>query len=188
MDISKDIIDELIPCFQQPGYYAHIEREEIYSYKNGNWVKRKGQFNKGGYERIRLCQNGRYKWVFKHRLLFEAYHKRNITKGLIINHRDENPRNNNIKNLEECTHSYNTNYGSANKKRSEAAKGHIGYGRKPVTLTYEDGRSYFFNSGAEVCNYFQKSGNWFCTKIKRAEKRNENYIIIDNKKVTFCFS
>jgi hypothetical protein len=46
MDISKDIIDELIPCFQQPGYFAHIEREEIYSYKSGNWVKRKGQFNK----------------------------------------------------------------------------------------------------------------------------------------------
>lgn len=36
----------------------------------------------------------------------------------IINHKDENPSNNHVDNLEWCTYKYNTNYGTAIERRS----------------------------------------------------------------------
>lgn len=39
----------------------------------------------------------------------------------IINHKDENKGNNNVKNLEWCTQIYNANYGTAIKRRTETA-------------------------------------------------------------------
>ena len=36
-----------------------------------------------------------------------------------INHKDENPYNNELSNLEWCTHKYNTNYDNCIKRRSE---------------------------------------------------------------------
>ena len=42
-----------------------------------------------------------------------------------INHKDENPFNNCLDNLEWCTHSYNTNYGSCIKRRSSKLYKHI---------------------------------------------------------------
>ena len=40
-----------------------------------------------------------------------------------INHKDENPKNNTIGNLEWCTSEYNMNYGSRNMRISRANKG-----------------------------------------------------------------
>ena len=39
-----------------------------------------------------------------------------------INHKDENKLNNNVDNLEWCTHQYNMNYGTANLRRGESRK------------------------------------------------------------------
>ena len=52
-----------------------------------------------------------------HRLLMETFIP-NINNLPCINHIDGNKSNNRVDNLEWCTQSYNTNYGSANKKRS----------------------------------------------------------------------
>ena len=43
--------------------------------------------------------------------------------GLYINHKDENPKNNNVDNLEWCTHKYNMNYGTRNRRISNSRKG-----------------------------------------------------------------
>lgn len=41
-----------------------------------------------------------------------------------VNHKDCNPANNHVDNLEWCTYSYNTNYGDANERRAAHNKPH----------------------------------------------------------------
>lgn len=46
----------------------------------------------------------------------------------VVNHKDENPRNNNADNLEWCTHHYNVLYGTAQERRAKSkCKPFVGY-------------------------------------------------------------
>lgn len=62
-----------------------------------------------------LCEAGKSKKVFVHRLVAEAFIP-NPNNLPIINHKDENPSNNAVSNLEWCTVSYNNNYNKRNEK------------------------------------------------------------------------
>ena len=66
-----------------------------------------------GYARIVLTKNGIKKHYAVHRLVALAFIP-NQTNLPEVNHKDENPSNCRIDNLEWCTHSYNINYGSRN--------------------------------------------------------------------------
>ena len=68
-----------------------------------------------GYKFINLRKNSTGKNFRVHRLVAEAFIP-NINKLPFINHKDENPENNNVENLEWCTASYNINYGDRNNK------------------------------------------------------------------------
>ena len=59
-----------------------------------------------------------HKRYFIHRLVAQAFipNPNNLPE---INHKDENPLNNNVDNLEWCTHQYNSNYGKRPKKIGE---------------------------------------------------------------------
>lgn len=85
--------------------------------KKGKILKQKP--NKYGYKCLRLIKNGKYKDVTVHRLVAIAFIP-NPNNLPFVNHKDENPSNNNVNNLEWCTQEYNVNYGTANKRRSEA--------------------------------------------------------------------
>lgn len=66
---------------------------------------------RGGYKRIMLCDDSMNKNRFMvHRLVAMAFieNPNNLPQ---INHKDENPKNNNVENLEWCTCKYNQNYG-----------------------------------------------------------------------------
>jgi hypothetical protein len=78
--------------------------------------------NKLGYKCVNLCKDGKRKIYFIHRLVALAFIP-NPNNYPIINHKDENPSNNAVWNLEWCTYEYNNNYGNRNKKLSEAIKG-----------------------------------------------------------------
>lgn len=71
------------------------------------------QADKLGYLRVRLSKNGHMKSYLVHRLVAEAFIL-NIKDELLINHKDENPRNNHVSNLEWCSVIYNNNYGTRN--------------------------------------------------------------------------
>lgn len=101
-----------------------------------------------GYGRIMLYKKGRGKHYFIHRLVLESFgvdksnYKYHISEDITdidlntleINHLDENPKNNSLKNLEWCTHLYNLYYGSRRNRVVEKE-------RKPVNQY--DKKGYF---------------------------------------------
>lgn len=81
--------------------------------------------NKDGYLQVDLSKNNKRKTFRVNRLVAEAFLEipeelRHLkgTRYLQVNHKDENKLNNNINNLEWCSAKYNSNYGTAIKRRS----------------------------------------------------------------------
>lgn len=77
-------------------------------------------YNTKGYARVDLtsANNDKTKKTRKlvHRLVAQAFIPNNDQSKTLINHKDENPRNNSVANLEWCTHKYNANYGTRNER------------------------------------------------------------------------
>jgi hypothetical protein len=69
-----------------------------------------------GYLRLGLCKNGKIKYYSIHRLVAEAFIP-NPNNYPCVNHKDENVQNNNVENLEWCTHKQNNNYKKHNLKK-----------------------------------------------------------------------
>lgn len=70
-----------------------------------------------GYLQIVLSNHNKSRKNFLiHRLVAQAFIP-NPKNYPVINHKDENPLNNNVSNLEWCTQKYNTNYGTAQERR-----------------------------------------------------------------------
>lgn len=80
-----------------------------------------------------------------HRLVAEAFIS-NPKCLPQINHKDENPSNNNSKNLEWCTASYNAKYGNRNKKMLETRTEKDRKTRKRPVYGVKDGRKTYFDS------------------------------------------
>ena len=71
-----------------------------------------------GYLYVHLSNDGKKLHHCIHRLVADAFIP-NPNRLPQVNHKDENPLNNTIDNLEWCSRSYNINYGSRNKKVSD---------------------------------------------------------------------
>ena len=90
--------------------------------------------DKKGYKRVNLYKNKKSTRVLVHRLVAEAF-LNNPNNYPLINHKDENPSNNKVENLEWCTYKYNNNYGNRAKKFSKVFTGmlsgenHPNYGK-----------------------------------------------------------
>ena len=69
--------------------------------------------NAYGYSFVNLHKNGKSKAILIHRLVAMAFIENPEHKPQ-VNHKDENPLNNCVDNLEWCTASYNANYGTRN--------------------------------------------------------------------------
>lgn len=74
------------------------------------------------YLEVALSKNGNKKFYTIHRLV-ALHFIPNPNNYPVINHKDENPRNNRVDNLEWCTIEYNNYYGSHNKNISDSLKG-----------------------------------------------------------------
>lgn len=78
--------------------------------------------DKDGYKCVRLSKDGKHKNYRVHRLVAQAFIP-NPNDYPLINHKDENRSNNEVYNLEWCSHSHNINYGTRNEKISKLLKG-----------------------------------------------------------------
>lgn len=79
-----------------------------------------GQFiNTNGYATVSLSKAGVDKFQGVHRLVAQAFIP-NPDNLPFVNHKDENPLNNNVENLEWCTAKYNSNYGTIKDRKSKS--------------------------------------------------------------------
>lgn len=88
------------------GNYLINEKGEVYSKKTNKLLK--GSQTKG-YKFIYILYKGKYRSPKIHRLVAETFIE-NIYNKPIINHKDGNPLNNNVNNLEWVTYSENTKH------------------------------------------------------------------------------
>lgn len=72
-----------------------------------------------GYMSVQLCVNGKIKKYLVHRLVSQAFIP-NPDVLPEVNHKDENPENNSVTNLEWCDRKYNVNYGTRKDKVRES--------------------------------------------------------------------
>lgn len=98
-----------------------------------------------GYQQVILHKGSVGKSYRINRLVAEAFIP-NPYNLPIVNHKDENPRNNRIENLEWCDYKYNANYGNC---RNKMSKSHMGKAknRKPI-VCIETGD--YFESSCEA--------------------------------------
>lgn len=134
-----------IPSFEQFSNYAVTEDGKVYSYTTRKFLKT--TFRKGNgvtYEVITLRGKDKVKRKFSiHRLVCLAFNFNDEHINLSVNHKDENPLNNHISNLEWMTVGDNIRY---------SQKG-VSYLGNPDELTKE------FNSGDWTVKQFAEKYN-----------------------------
>lgn len=101
-----------IPRFN--GLYLISENGEVFSTRTNRILKQ--QLSNVGYYRVEINIDGNAKRYGVHRLVAETFIP-NPENLPVVNHKDENPKNNNVCNLEWCTHQYNQNYGTCKERR-----------------------------------------------------------------------
>ena len=183
-----------------PGYeglYGITKDGKIYNLKYKRFLK--AASDKDGYLRINLSKNGQKVSYRVHRLVALTYIP-NPNNYPIINHKDENKQNNNVSNLEWCTHKYNTNYGTAIQRQSEKLKGrkfteehikrlsesHKGYKPSEETRNRISKANKGHKTSKETRNKISKAN-----KGKRMSENNHNskkIICIESGRVFDCIS
>ena len=101
---------------------SSLGRVRSFAQDRANGKVKAGHPVRKGYRHILLYDGeGKKRWYPIHRLVAAAFLQN--PHGLEqVNHRDEDKKNNRVENLEWCDNSYNHNYGTRNKRVSEANK------------------------------------------------------------------
>lgn len=158
MEIWKDIKG-------YEGLYQVSNKGRVKSLKYNKTKKEKvlkSSTNNAGYLSVELWKYGERKKCYIHRLVATAFID-NQENNLEINHKDENPENNSIENLEWCNRKYNNNYGTHNQKVSEAL-------RVPIDMLTREGELIKqFACGKEAVNWLKENG------FPTANKSNISY-------------
>lgn len=105
MEIWKDI-----KGFEGKYQVSNLGNVRSLRFRNQNFSKDLTQkINNKGYKVVNLTDNSKNKPALVHRLVAMAFVD-NPNNYPIVNHKDENPQNNHVDNLEWCTYSYNRIY------------------------------------------------------------------------------
>lgn len=103
--------------YDYTGLYKVSNTGKVYSVRAGKCLK-PGLTGQGGYLGVNLCNKGDSVKYYVHILVATMFipNPDNLPQ---INHKDENPLNNSVDNLEWCTSDYNVNYGNHNRRVSQ---------------------------------------------------------------------
>lgn len=105
MEIWKDI-----EGYEGKYQVSNLGNVRSLRFRNQNFSKDLTQkTNNKGYKVVNLTDNSKNKPALVHRLVAMAFID-NPNNFPVVNHKDENPQNNHVDNLEWCTYSYNTIY------------------------------------------------------------------------------
>ena len=155
------------------GMYEVSNLGRVKSLKQGKERILKPKTEKCGHLHVGLYKNGEQKKYYVHRLVAQVFLS-NPQNLPMINHKDDNPSNNQVENLEFCTAKYNSNYGTRTQRQAEKLS-------KPVIQFTKDGefvrewksatdvqRNLGYNNGhiSECCNRKRKSAYSFIWKYK----------------------
>lgn len=124
-----------------------------------------------GYYHVMLSKNGIPKRYKVHRLVAKAFIP-NPNNLLIINHKDENPKNNAVNNLEWCTQGYNVRYGTMIERSRKTQLNREDLSKKVGQYTLDGCLLETFKSASEVeriCPHFKTSS------ITRCCRNNHTY-------------
>lgn len=148
--MTLKIIEEWRPVVGYEGLYevSNLGRVASLNY-NGTGKRKELKPTKAhhNYLNVRLYKEGEWKGVRLHRIVANAFIP-NPDKLPEINHKDENPTNNAVSNLEWCSHKYNCNYGDRiNRHRKSMTNGKLS---KAVVATLPDGTIEHYPSQAEA--------------------------------------
>lgn len=116
---ENEIIEEWKPICGYEGLYevSNLGKVKSLNYNNTKQEKILSQVKKdNGYLYVNLYQKGNSKNFRVHRLVANAFID-NPSNLPCVNHKDENKENNQVYNLEWCTHKYNTNYGTTQQRK-----------------------------------------------------------------------
>lgn len=131
------------------GYYKVSNQGNVYSVERIIRGKKYGGlvlkpiYNKDGYVRVYLYENGIMQTKSIHRLVAEAFIP-NPNNYLEINHKDEDKTNNYVENLEWCTREHNINHGTRNEKAGLAQS------KRVKAINVETGEVLTFSSTMEA--------------------------------------
>lgn len=120
LEIWKDVVVDREDKNKYTGLYKVSNFGRVWSVRTNKIMS--GGIVKG-YRQVGLFKDGESKHYKVHRLVLLAFDYKKYFKGAQVNHRDENPLNNKIDNLEWCTSKYNCNYGNHCSNISNSTKG-----------------------------------------------------------------
>ena len=175
-EIWKDILG-YEGLYQVSNFGRVRSLDRIVKEKNGKNKFLKGKILKyilvyGGYMVVRLSKNGILKNYYVHRLVAQAFldNPDNLPQ---VNHKDENPLNNVVSNLEWVSAKYNCNYGTRNERVAEKLSKTVlqydleGNFIKEWKSIMECGRNgYIFTSVSKCCLGKQKTHKGYIWKYK----------------------
>ena len=142
-EVWKDVVGyEGLYKVSDRGNVFSVERISLNGRKIGGIIL-KPKYNRAGYLRVNLCKNGKVKSKLIHRLVTEAFIP-NPKKLPQVNHKDENPSNNELSNLEWCDARYNNTYGTRIEKVAKAQS------KKVRAVNIKTGEIIRFNSTQEA--------------------------------------
>ena len=120
------------------GMYQVSDLGRVRSLKFGKVRMLRPGKHRQGYLQVALCQDGKQKSVYVHRLVAQAFIENDDENKIYINHRNEIKSDNRVLNLEYCTASYNNAYNDLYWKR----KGSI---RRKIAKLYNPDLSIAYN-------------------------------------------
>lgn len=168
IEIWKDINDFI-------GLYQVSNCGRIKSFKRGKEKIMKPRKDKDGYLLVNLWKDGKRITKRVHRLVAEAFLD-NPNNLPCINHKDCNPQNNHVENIEYCDAKYNCNYGSHNELLSKAQINNSKKSKTVLQFNFDGTFIKEFPSAHEVKRQLGFDDSSICKCCKNIIKQSYGYI------------